>query len=119
MANELRIYVGLEYSKAGVKQEKHDSAFVDVSGDSFNRTIQEVGTSNEQITAVADVGTYGYLFLKNLDSTNYVEIADEDDTNYFCKLNAGEFALFRCADNDLWAKANTAAIDLEVILIEE
>mgnify|MGYP003638376143 CR=1 FL=1 len=119
MANELRIEAQLEYSKNGVKEAKRDSAYIDVSGDSINKTIQEIATSNTAITAVATVGTYGYIFIKNLDASNYVEIADEDDTNYFCKLKAGEFALFRAADSDYWARANTAAVDLEIIIIED
>ena len=81
MANELRIEAQLEYSKNGVKEAKRDSAYIDVSGDSINKTIQEIATSNTAITAVATVGTYGYIFIKNLDASNYVEIADEDDTN--------------------------------------
>ena len=78
MANELRIAAQLEYNKNSVKESKNDSAFVDVSGESYNKTIQVIGTSNEQISVASDIGTYGYMFFKNLDATNYVEIADED-----------------------------------------
>ena len=119
MANELRIAAQLEYNKNGVKESKNDSAFVDISGDSINKAIQEIATSNTQITAVATIGTYGYMFFKNLDASNYIEIADEDDTNYFCKLKAGEFAMFRAADSDYWGRANTAAVDLEILIIED
>ena len=124
MANELRIEAQLEYGKSGVKESMHTSTFVDVSGDSLNKTIQEIATSNTQITAVASItagtgGAYGYMFIKNLDSSNYVEIADEDDTNYFCKLKAGEFAMFRAADSDYWGRANTAAVVLEILIIED
>ena len=119
MANELRIEAQLEYSKSGVKEIKHDSTYIDVSGESYNKSIQVIGTSNEQIGVASDIGTYGYMFLKNLDSTNYIEIADEDATNYFCKLKAGEFAMFRAADADYWARANTASCNLEVTVIED
>tara|TARA_R100001129_G_scaffold30855_3_gene20378 strand:- start:2695 stop:3054 length:360 start_codon:yes stop_codon:yes gene_type:complete len=119
MANELRIEAQLDYSKSGVKEIKHDSVYVDVSGDSYSKTIQEIGTSNEQISVVSDIATYGYIFLKNLDSTNYIEIADENDSNYFCKLKAGEFSLFRAADSTYWARANTSACNLEVTVIED
>ena len=119
MANELRIEAQLEYSKSGVKEIKHDSTYIDVSGESYNKTIQVIGTSNEQISVASDIGTYGYMFFKNLDASNYIEIADEDDTNYFCKLKAGEFAMFRAADSDYWARANTASCNLEVVVIED
>src|SRR6185369_5689912 len=55
--------------------------------------VQNIGTSTEQFT-YGDVTTIGYLFIKNLDATNYVEF----DLNTpvagtaFCKLLAGECA---------------------------
>ena len=116
MANELRIEAHLEYSKSGVKESKHDSAYVDISGDSINKTIQEIATSNTQITAVATVGTWGYVYLKNLDPTNYVEVGLT--SSYSIKLKAGEFALFRAAAS-LYARANTSAVNLEIIIIED
>ena len=116
MANELRIEAQLEYSKSGVKQNKHDSAYVDVSGDSFTHVVQEVGTSDELIVIGSDVATWGYVYLKNLDSTNYVEVGLT--SSYSIKLKAGEVAMFRAAAA-LYAQANTAAVDLEIIVIEE
>jgi|TARA_R100000315_G_scaffold54828_1_gene28784 uncharacterized protein (DUF2141 family) len=119
MANELRIEAHLEYSKSGVKESKHDSAYVDVSGDSISKVIQEIPNSREQISVLADLGTYGYVFIKNLHASSYVQISDENDGNYFCKLKAGEFALFRAADSDYWAIAETGTVDLEIIVIED
>ena len=116
MANELRIEAQLEYSKSGVKQNKHDSTYADVSGDSFTHVIQEIGTANEAISIGGDVGTWGYVYLKNLDSTNYVEVGLT--SSYSIKLKAGEVAMFRAAAA-LYAQANTAAVDLEIIVIEE
>ena len=116
MANELRIEAQLEYSKSGVKQNKHDSTYADVSGDSFTHVVQEVGTSDELIVIGSDVATWGYVYLKNLDSTNYVEVGLTG--SYSIKLKPGEVALFRAAAA-LYAQANTAAVDLEIIVIEE
>ena len=117
MANELRIEAQLEYSKSGVKQNKHDSAYVDVSGDSFTHVVQEVGTSNELIVIGSDVATWGYVYLKNLDSTNYVEVGLT--SSYSIKLKAGEVAMFRAAAA-LYAKAETGSSgsDLEIMVIE-
>ena len=116
MANELRIEAQLEYSKSGVKQNKHDSTYADVSGDSFTHVVQEIGTSDELIVIGSDVATWGYVYLKNLDSTNYVEVGLT--SSYSIKLKAGEVAMFRAAAA-LYAQANTAAVDLEIIVIEE
>ena len=119
MANELRIEAHLEYSKAGVKESKHDSKYIDVSGESYSKNIQVVDTSNEAVSVVTDIDTVGYVFIKNLDSTNYVEISDGNDTDYFLKLKAGEFALFRAAQSSYFAKANTSAVNLEIVMIED
>ena len=116
MANELRIEAQLEYSKSGVKQNKHDSAYADVSGDSFTHVVQEVGISNELIVIGSDVTTWGYVYLKNLDSTNYVEVGLTG--SYSIKLKPEEVALFRAAPV-LYARANTAAVDLEIMVIED
>ena len=116
MANELRIEAQLEYSKSGVKQNKHYSAYADVSGDSFTLVVQEVGTSNELIVIGSDVATWGYVYLKNLDSTNYVEVGLT--SSYSIKLKAGEVAMFRAAAA-LYARANTDVVDLEIIVIED
>jgi hypothetical protein len=108
MANELRIAAQLEYSKSGVKQNKHDSTYADVSGDSFTHVVQEVGTSDELIVIGSDVATWGYVYLKNLTSS------------YSIKLKPGEVALFRAAAA-LYAKAESGSSgsDLEVMVIED
>jgi hypothetical protein len=72
MANELRIYVGLEYSKSGRKLPVHDSFFADASGDEYTFQRQSVGTAAEEIDIGSDVGTKGLLYIKNLDASNYV-----------------------------------------------
>ena len=80
MANELRIEAHLEYSKAGVKESKHDSQSIADSGETYSISIVVVGNSaNEAISVASDIGTYGYVFIKNLDDTNYVQISDADD----------------------------------------
>ena len=114
MANELRLQVDLRYNKNGRIIEEKESIWVDVAGDNVIRNIQEVGTSEEALQSI-DGGTQGYLLIKNLDSTNYVEVGLTGE--YTAKLKAGEIALFRCAGT-VFAKANTAACDVDYILIE-
>lgn len=114
MANELRLQVYLKYSKNNRIIEESESIWVDVAGDNIIRNIQEVGTSEEALQSI-DSGTQGYLFIKNLDSTNYVEVGLTG--SYTAKLQAGEIALFRCAGT-VYAKANNDACDVDYILIE-
>lgn len=81
--------------------------------------VQNIGTTTEQLT-YGDVTTIGYLFLHNLDSTNYVEF----DLNTpvagtaFCKLLPGESAFIPTRQTTIYAKANTAACDVHVVAFE-
>ena len=118
MANELSITVSMLFNKAGSTVSRSESKSVTVTGDAFTHQVQEIGTSEETVAQGADVGTPGYMFVKNLDSTNYIEIGVTTGV-YTVKLLAGEFALFRCAGATIYAIAYTGACDLEYALIEE
>ncbi len=117
MANELRITAKLSFNKSDGKVTRGDTAFIDVTGDSFTHEIQSVGTTQEEIAQGADLGTPGYLWIKNLDSTNYVEVGVTTGV-YHIKLQAGEFALFRVNGTTIYGKANTAACLVEYVLVE-
>jgi hypothetical protein len=81
--------------------------------------IQAVGTSAENIDG-GDVGTPGYLLLKNLDSANYVEVGI-DNTGFvaMAKLAAGEEACLPVADSTtIQLKANTASCKVAYLLME-
>jgi hypothetical protein len=117
MADELRIGITISWSKgnANVKRAEHDE--ITITGDSFTHAVQSVGTSEEELTQHADLGTPGYVFVKNLDATNYVEIGSTTGV-YDIKLLAGEMALYRHNSATVYAKANTSACLLEYIIFE-
>ena len=121
MANELRIEAQLEYSKSGVKERRHDSAFIDVSGDSIHRSIQAIGTGAETLTFNStDLSDVGYVFLKNLGTSGTIYI-DEDSglssTTSMVALKPGEFAMFRSGVDTIYGLASSAE-NLEIMLIE-
>lgn len=70
---------------------------------------QEIGTSEEALT-VGDVSSLGLVVIKNLDETNFVEVGLT--ASYTIKLLPGQACLFPPAGT-LYAKANTAACDVE------
>jgi hypothetical protein len=121
MANELTVSAGLRFAK-GSGEQAYDAAVsksvqVDVSGTEVSDSIQSIGTSTEALVAT-DVGTQGYIFLQNLDATNYCEFTVESDgTSTLIKLLAGEIAVFR-ASAAVYGKANTAATRIRVVVIE-
>jgi hypothetical protein len=82
--------------------------------------VQNIGTTYEAI-ALGEVSTEGYAFFRNLDTTNFVQLGIDGGASLtpFIRLNAGETALFRIdAGATLYALADTAAVDLEVFILE-
>jgi hypothetical protein len=114
MADELSLTGRFYYSKSGSIVERNTGAtLVTISGTEVKSGIESVGTSNETITIPASPG---YVFVKNLDSTNFIQLGP-DSTNYFLKLLAGQWAIFPINGTALNAKANTAACNLEYIVV--
>ncbi|MFC1924291.1 hypothetical protein ACFLXA_02875 [Chloroflexota bacterium] len=119
MADELKVAAMLSCTlSSGAQQKKRYHATLDVTGDCMTYGVQEIGTSEEEVTQGADLGTPGYVIAKNLDDTNYVEIGSTTGV-YDIKLKAGEIALWRHNSATIYAIANTAACDLEHIIIED
>ena len=118
MSNELRIGITLNFSKSNAEIQKAFTDQITVTGDSYTAAVQSVGTSEEEITQHADVGTPGYVMVINRDSTNYVEIGSTTGV-YDIKLLAGEGAIWHHNSATIYAKANTGAVLCEYIIIED
>jgi hypothetical protein len=117
MADELRVTTQISFSKAGASVAKTVRTDVDVTGDLYESKVLNIGTSNEAV-GKGDMSTVGFTLLKNLDSTNFI-LAGDDGTNYPVKVLAGESALFRLNGATLNLKADTAACDVEITMIED
>ena len=118
MANEILTSFGLYVSKGGMQGRRNETLNIDMTGDTITHEIQNVGTSEEELAQGADLGTPGVVFIKNLDTTNYVEIGCVTG-QYTIKLKAGEACMFRAAGSAVYAVANTAACDVEYFIIED
>ena len=118
MADELRVNASLSFSKDGATINKAYSKTITVTGDSYVSGVLSIGTDEETLTQLEDLGTPGYILLKNMDSTNYIEVGSTTGV-YDIKLEAGEIALYRHNSATVYAKANTAACLLEYTLIED
>lgn len=83
--------------------------------------IVSVGTSEEDM-GVGDVATNGWLFIRNLDTANYVVYGPKSGGAMvaFGRIRAGEVAAFRLsAGVTLRWQANTAAVKVHTILLED
>lgn len=120
MADEIELSVDLTLVNGSVEHDYRPGVFeVDQATARFEDKVLDIGTTAETI-AFGDIATKGYIYLENLDSTNYVTFGpDSTGQVTLGRLNAGEFALFRC-DNGatLKATADTATCKVRVIQYE-
>ncbi len=115
MANELRIGITMSFSKGGANFPKTESKEITVTGDAFTHQVQAIPTSNTALVEGAAIGTPGWVYIKNLDSTNFVTVGITG--SYTIKLLAGEFCIFRAA-GAIFVLADTATCNVEYCIIE-
>ena len=119
MANETQLNLTLSNNKSGVFISGTVGLSITMAGTNSISSVQNIGTATE-VLVIGDVTTIGYLMVKNLDTTNYVEL----DLNTpvagtaFCKLLPGEACIIPTRQTVIYAKANTAACDCLVLAIE-
>ena len=121
MANEISVTTTLTCNKAGstvtgslIKQRT-------LTGTGQWANTQAIGTSAELIAYPSDLTTEGitYIYFKNDDPTNYVEIALDNFTNIFTKLLAGESIIVKAHTGNPthYARANTAEVKLRIVAV--
>lgn len=117
MANEISISALLSISRSGATLAGTGNLSITQSGIPSSSNVQAIGTTSEALD-LGDITALGYLFLKNLDATNYVEISLQStvtSADAFVTLLPGEFALIPTRLEAIYAKANTAGINLLVV----
>lgn len=109
MANEIQVSATLTATKNSFTISGSSTGYHDMAGNNLIEATQTIGTSYEAL-ALGDIsGAPGYLYVKNMDATNYVELAlDTGMTEKFIKLLPGQAAVFPPAVGTIYAKANTA-----------
>lgn len=118
MASELQIQLSIAFNKSNAALSRSfTAAFFDVSGTAGVANVIAVGTSDETL-ALGDVATPGWLYMKNLDATNFIT-AGADGTLYNIKMKAGEPFLGRWNGAAIHVKANTAQCNMEYLLIPD
>jgi hypothetical protein len=117
MANEISISSTLRYAKSGVSASQSTSFNADQAGDKYQAGVQIIGTTEEALDK-GDIGTIGYISFKNLDATNYVQMGITTGV-YSIKVLAGKGGVipWNSATAPL-VKANTAAVELDYLMIE-
>ena len=123
MADEITLTVQLRVSKGNF-----DPGTVRFSNLQFDQTaigkaggVQEISTSEENLNS-GDLTNVGWLLMKNLDDTNYVQWGQDNSSTMQTvgRMEAGEVALLRVEPGiGVRLKANTAAVDIEFHWFED
>jgi hypothetical protein len=118
MAGTYAATMSLMFSKTNVEAGVASMVLTGDAGEVHHDTIQEIGTSEEAI-GLGFAGAGGWMYLQNLDDTNYIEIRANTGVADLIKLLPGQFAVFpTAADAVPYAIANTAACDMRVVVFE-
>jgi hypothetical protein len=99
VANEIKITVGVTYANVALKDTIASETFsVNQSAQEFTAPVVSVGTSEEDLP-LPDITTNGYIYLRNLDTTNYVKYGPKSAGNMveYGRILAGEVAILRLA----------------------
>ena len=123
MADEINIGLDVELENGNLKSSKRiskGSLKVDQTTARLVEGVQEIGTTHEAL-AMNDVSSAGYAYFRNLDDTNFVQLGIDSGGTFhgFAKLKAGEAALVRLTTNAPYAKADTAAVDLQYLILSD
>lgn len=117
MANEIQISASLAVNRSGATFTGIGSANITQGGTPSIANTQVVGTSTEALY-LGDVTAVGYIFLKNLDASNYVEVGLATPVlpaSAFITLLPGECALVPTRLETIYALANSAPVNLLVV----
>ena len=119
MANEITFQGTLKFAKNGIVEQRTLNCKADVAGAITAGGVQKIGTTHEALV-MGDIGTAGWARFMNIDATNYVELGIVTGGTFypFAKLKPGETFPLRLGTNAPYAKANTAEVNLEYLIIE-
>lgn len=125
MANEITVSVTL-------KAINGDSAFErKISGQQYDQAaaggrggIQEIGFAAHEVVIATDVTTEGWVIMRNIDATNFVDIGVDVAAAFepMIRMEPGEPCCFRASKDagaTLYAKADTAAVKVEYMILED
>jgi hypothetical protein len=119
MADEATVTTSLTFAKGSVDLTLSDvGSTFDVAGTRYVRGVQEVGFATDEALDMGDLTDPGWCYMRNLDTSNYVEVYAATGETAFMRLLAGEHICFRMVATAPFVQADTAAIDLEYMIVQ-
>jgi hypothetical protein len=120
MANTIRLQSTLTYKNAAGQVVLGGDFQVNQVGTHFTSEVQDIGTTAEALDVGPDIGTIGFLLIRNLDETNFVEIgSDNAVANNVAVILAGQAVPIKPKSGvTLYGKADTATVKVQFLAIE-
>lgn len=119
MAREGTIAISLRVTKNAAQVANTSSTTIDVSGSQLLHNTQNIGTTSETIDFGNISGTPQAVMIRNLDATNFVEIGGDTGLTVFkIKIPKGQSTIIYPSSGTIYAKADTAAVNILVTACE-
>ena len=119
MANEIYSALTLTARKSGATVTLSNAVNQDMAGSNMIQSTQLIGTSAELVSFGDISGAPSQVMIKNLDSTNFVEIGGDSGLTVFkLKLLAGKHLLLPPSSATMYAKADTANVRIQIVATE-
>ena len=121
MANEINMQVCLSIQRANLNVAGMANELISPAGTRASQnqiTVTTGAFSTNAITLIDGSTSAGYLFVKNTDPTNFVQLAlDSAGAKIFAKLRKLECCLVPLVDSttQIYAQANTASVSIIVV----
>ena len=117
MADEITLNASLAISTTNfVESFVPGRIQIDLASTAGAGGAQTIGHSAHEQVAKGDTTNGGVFFFRNLDATNFVEVGIQHSGSTFVaflKLLPGEYAVGRLSSADVFAKADTASVNLQ------
>lgn len=116
MAKSISVSAFLSVSGDGVTATGNLSGLtITPSGQNVFSNQQSIATSSTALS-LGGISSIGYLWIKNTDATNYVEVDSASTFDKFPqKILPGEAIMLKPETTTIYAKAHTSAVLVEVV----
>lgn len=123
MADEITVNVKLSVTKGTLVQRFEPGALsFDMTGSVASGGVASIPTTAAGTALnMGSVTTAGWTYLRNTDANNYVEVGVQVAGTFYpsVKLKAGEAGVVRLGTNAPYARANTAAVNLQYFIFQD